>query len=126
MPSGLVYNPSLPQFGGRNGQALTLFQYERDLEAQRRAARAAAEAPGAGGNDPFAATRRLTDAITNYLNVEIARRFSNEILYGSSPTGSVDVGDVLIEYSRDGDILTVRISDDAGTTEVELPVIEMP
>ena len=121
----MVYSPTLPQFGGLNGQALSVLQYEQQLEDQRDAEReAAARAVQRELDGASSATRRLTDTITNYLNIEIARRISDEILGGESSSGAFLIGGgVTVSYSRDGGKLAVTIIDSNGETTVELPDI---
>lgn len=122
----MVYSPSLPQFGGMNGQALSVLQFEQQLEDRRDAERAAsareAERALASASAP---ARRLTDTITNYLNVEIARRISSEILDGDRQSNTIGIdGGVTISYVRDAGNVVVTILDGVGgETTVTLPDI---
>jgi hypothetical protein len=122
----MTYSPTLPQFGGGNGQAFELLKFEKqgaDAEKAKAAALLAAVERAANQTATTNADR-LVAAITNYLNVEIARRFSIEILDGDAPTGNFTVGDVTIGYTRSDGFLSLVISDRNGSTTIELPVVE--
>ena len=122
----MVYSPTLPQFGGLNGQALSVLQFEKQLEDQRDAEQEAAAREAQRELDAASsATSRLTDTIINYLNIEIARRISDEILGGNSSFGEFFVGDgVTVSYDRLDGKLSVTVSDINGSsTRVELPDI---
>lgn len=116
----------LPQFGGGNGQALDILKFEKQGADSQKARIASALAAEERANNLTVTTNadRLVAAITNYLNVEIARRFSMEILDGDAPTGNFKVGDVSIEYIRSDGILNLVITDGSGSTTIELPVVE--
>jgi hypothetical protein len=121
----MTYAPSLPQFGGNNFQALEILKFEKagsDAEKARIAA-ALAAADRAANATVTTNADRLVAAISNYLNVEIARRFSLEILDGTQPSGNFKVGDVTIGYTRSDGILSLVISDVNGSTAIELPVV---
>lgn len=122
----MTYSPTLPQFGGGNGQAFELFKFEKQsADAEKAQAAAALAAAERAANQTVTTNAdRLVAAITNYLNVEIARRFSTEILDGDAPTGNFTVGDVTIEYIRSDGILSLVIIDGNGSTTIELPVVE--
>jgi hypothetical protein len=122
----MTYSPTLPQFGGGNGQAFELLKFEKQsADAEKaRAAAALAAAERAANQTVTTNADRLVAAITNYLNVEIARRFSIEILDGDAPTGNFTVGDVTIEYTRSDGILSLVIIDGNGSTTIQLPVVE--
>ncbi|MBI6629181.1 hypothetical protein JAO82_04725 [Pontibaca sp. S1109L] len=126
MTAELTYAPKLPQFGGHNAQAFNILTYEKQREdaekAKIAAARAAAEREA--NRKVVTNTDRLVASITNYLNVEIARRFSTEVLSGSAPSGSITVGDVTIEYVRLDGIVNLVINDENGSTTIELPVVQ--
>ena len=122
----MTYAPRLPQFGGGNGQALGIVQFEKQsadaLKAKIEAALAAAEREA--NQVVTTDADRLIASITNFLNIEIARRFSTEILDGSAPSGTITVGNVSIGYVRADGILSLEISDGTGITVIELPVVE--
>ena len=121
----MTYKPMLPQFGGNNLQALDILKFEKagsDAEKARIAA-ALAAADRAANATVTTNADRLVAAISNYLNVEIARRFSLEILDGTEPSGNFKVGGVTIGYTRSDGILSLVISDVNGSTTIELPVV---
>jgi len=122
----MTYSPTLPQFGGGNGQAFEILKFEKQgADADKaRAAAALAAAERAADRTVTTNADRLVAAITNYLNVEIARRFSMEILDGDAPKGNFTVGDVTIEYIRSDGILSLVITDGNGSTTIELPVVK--
>ena len=122
----MSYSPMLPQFGGGNVQALDILKFEKQGADSQKARIAAALAAEERAKNLTVTTNadRLVAAITNYLNVEIARRFSMEILDGDAPTGNFTVGDVTIEYIRSDGILSLVITDGNGSTTIELPVVE--
>ena len=122
----MIYSPTLPQFGGGNGQALGIVQFEKqqiDARASR-AASALAALEREANRTVTTDADRLIATITNFLNVEIARRFSTEILSGDAPSGTISVGDVSIGYLRSDGFLSLEIDDGNGITIIELPVVE--
>ena len=122
----MTYTPTLPQFGGGNGQALGIVQFEKQ-QINARTARAAAALAALEREANRTVTTdadRLISSITNFLNVEIARRFSTEILSGDAPRGTISVGDVSIGYVRADGFLSLEIDDGNGITIIELPVVE--
>lgn len=122
----MTYAPTLPQFGGGNGQAIEILKYEKaraDADIARAAA-AVAALERASNRTVTTNADRLVAAITNYLNVEIARRFSLEILDGDAPAGNFSVGDVSIGYTRSDGFLSLVIADGNGSTTIELPVVD--
>ena len=122
----MTYSPTLPQFGGGNGQALGVVQFEKQQIDSRRAKRVAALAAVEREANRTVTTNgdRLIASITNFLNIEIARRFSNEILSGEEPSGTISVGNVSIGYVRSDGFLSLEIDDGNGITVIELPVVE--
>jgi hypothetical protein len=122
----MTYSPTLPQFGGRNGQAFEMLKFEKQGADAEKAREAAALAAAERAANPTVTTNadRLVAAVTNYLNAEIARRFSMEILDGDAPKGNFTVGDVAIEYVRLDGILSLVIIDGNGSTTIELPVVK--
>jgi hypothetical protein len=122
----MTYSPTLPQFGGGNGQALGIVQFEKQ-QIDARAARAASALAALEREANKTVTTdadRLIASITNFLNVEIARQFSTEILSGDAPSGTISVGDVSIGYLRSDGFLSLEIDDGNGITIIELPVVE--
>jgi hypothetical protein len=122
----MTYSPTLPQFGGGNGQALGIVQFEKQ-QIDARAARAASALAALEREANRTVTTdadRLISTITNFLNVEIARQFSTEILSGDAPSGTISVGDVSIGYLRSDGFLSLEINDGNGITTIELPVVE--
>ena len=122
----MTYSPTLPQFGGGNGQALGIVQFEKQ-QIDTRAARvvSALEALEREANRTITTDAdRMIASITKFLNVEIARQFSTEILSGDAPSGTISVGDVSIGYLRSDGFLSLEIDDGNGITIIELPVVE--
>jgi hypothetical protein len=122
----MTYSPTLPQFGGGNGQALGIVQFEKQqIDARASRAESALAALEREANRTVTTDAdRLIATITNFLNVEIARRFSTEILSGDAPSGTISVGDVSIGYLRSDGFLSLEIDDGNGITIIELPVVE--
>lgn len=122
----MTYSPTLPQFGGGNGQALGVVQFEKQqIDARRaRAAAALAALEREANRTVITDADRLIASITNFLNVEIARQFSTEILSGDAPSGTISVGDVSIGYVRSDGLLSLEIDDGNGVTIIELPVVD--
>ena len=122
----MTYSPTLPQFGGGNGQALGIAQFEKkQIDSQKARAASILAAIEREANRPIITDAdRLISSITNYLNVEIARRFANEVLSGDAESGMVSVGNVSIEYVRLDGLLRLEIDDGNGVSTIELPVVE--
>ena len=122
----MTYSPTLPQFGGGNGQALGITQFEKQQIDSRRAKAASilAALEREANRTVTTDADRLISSITNYLNVEIARRFSTEVLSGDAKRGMVSVGNVSIEYVRSDGLLSLEINDGNGISIIELPVVE--
>lgn len=122
----MTYSPTLPQFGGGNGQALGIAQIEKQqIDSRKSKAASILAALEREANRPVTTDAdRLISSITNYLNVEIARRFSNEVLSGDAESGKVSVGDVSIKYVRSKGLLSLEIDDGNGVSTIELPVVE--
>ena len=121
----MTYSATLPQFGGGNGQALGVVQFEKQqIDSRRaRAASALAALEREANRTVTTDADRLIATITNFLNVEIARQFSNEILSGDAPRGTISVGNVSIGYIRSDGLLSLKIDDGNGITTIELPVV---
>ena len=122
----MTYSPTLPQFGGGNGQALGIAQFEKQQIDSRKAKAASilAALEREANRTVTTDADRLIASITNFLNVEIARQFSSEILSGNAPTGNIAVGNVSIGYVRSDGYLVLEIDDGNGTTIIELPVMD--
>lgn len=121
----MTYSPTLPQFGGGNGQALGVVQFEKQqIDGRKaRAASALAALEREANRTVTTDADRLIASITNFLNVEISRQFSTEILSGDAPNGTISVGDVSIGYLRSDGLLSLEIDDGNGVTTIELPVV---
>jgi hypothetical protein len=122
----MTYSPTLPQFGGGNGQALGIVQFEKQ-QIDARAARAASALAALEREANETVTTdadRLIASITRFLNVEISRQFSEEVLYGDAPRGTISVGNVSVGYVRSDGFLNLEIDDGNGITTIELPVVE--
>ena len=122
----MTYSPTLPQFGGGNGQALGIAQFEKQQIDSRKAKAASilAALEREANRTVTTDADRLISSITNYLNAEIARRFANEVLNGNAQRGNVSVGNVSIEYVRSDGLLSLEIDDGNGVSIIELPVVE--
>lgn len=122
----MTFSLTLPQFGGGNGQALSVVQFEMQQIDSRRARAVVALSVLEREANPTVMrdADRLIATITNFLNVEIARRFSTEILNGNAPSGTISVCNVSIEYVRSDGFLSLEIDDGIGITIIELPVVE--
>lgn len=122
----MTYSLTLPQFGGGNGQALSVVQFEMQQIDSRRARAVVALSVLEREANPTVMrdADRLIATITNFLNVEIARRFSTEILNGNAPSGTISGCNVSIEYVRSDGFLSLEIDDGIGITIIELPVVE--
>lgn len=122
----MTYSPTLPQFGGGNGQALGIAQFEKkQIDSRKARAASILAAIEREANRPVITDAdRLISSITNYLNVEIARRFANEVLSGDAESGMVSVGNVSIAYVRLDGLLRLEIDDGNGVSTIELPVVK--
>ena len=120
----LQYRPSLPQFGGMNGQALTILQFEKQLTDSRVAKEEAIKREAdrlANQKDPTP-TELLVASLTRSLNSQIANRITEDILNGVAVADEFQLGDVTIGYVRaDDGTITVTITDENGETVVSVP-----
>ena len=120
----LQYKPNLPQFGGLNGQALTILQFEKQITDSRIAKEEAAKREAdrlANQKDPTP-TELLVASLTRSLNSQIANRITEDILNGISTQDTFYLGDVTIGYVRaDDGTVTVTITDTNGETVVSVP-----
>ena len=134
--AGMTYSPVLPQFGGTNGQAMGMLQYEVSLkaaaEAKTKAAAAAIQAAidgearrvasAAEAAAKLAAAPTSTDRLIAALSSAIQTRLANsyaDIIFATSDTSgaqTIQLEDTSIVYSRTGGVLTLGITDDAGQT----------
>lgn len=133
----LRYTPVLPQFGGSNGQALSILQYEASLKAAAiatakaeqaaferalaasAAAAAAAEAI-ANGEVPASttptATDRLIAALSSAIQVRLANSYADQIFdsFDTSGPQTIVLDGTEIIYARTDGVLTITIVDDAN------------
>jgi hypothetical protein len=118
----MSYKPVLPQFGGTNGQALTVLQFDRSLQsaadAERRAAALALERAMAPARSPTTSTDKLISAIEAALQVRLANEYANQIFTNidTEVPVSIELGETTITYSRTDGFLTIDIIDDVGVT----------
>jgi hypothetical protein len=118
----MSYKPVLPQFGGTNGQALTVLQFDRSLQsaadAERRAAALALERAMAPARSPTTATEKLISAIEAAMQVRLANEYANQIFNNidTEVPVSIELGETTITYSRTDGFLTIDIVDDVGAT----------
>lgn len=122
----LSFQPILPQFGGNNGQTLTVLQYEKQLADAKKARRdaLARELERQALADANASTpaSRLVDTLTNQLQFRLAQGFADEILNGAL-SGAFDLGGTLLEYTRIDGVLAVTITEPGkDPITIELPV----
>lgn len=125
--AGMQYNPVLPQFGGLNGQALQILQFEKGLADARKAREDAARRSAAAtvARTEKSAADRLLDTITNTLRYQISQNITDEILDGAQLANTFNLGDGLsIAYVRDAGRVELVITDAiAGeTTEITIPL----
>lgn len=121
----LSYGPVLPQFGGTNGQALGVLQYEAQLEASA-ASKAKADQAAVDRElalslkkDPTA-TDRLISSLTSALQVRLANSYADQI-FATNDTNqpvSIKLDGTDITYSRVNGLLTVSIEDGVNATTV--------
>lgn len=122
----LMFQPLLPQFGGNNGQAFSVLQYE---ESQRKAETSAREArerelerQRRTEENASSPTDRLVDTLTNQLQYRLAQGFADEILTGAT-SNTFDLGGTILEYTRVDGILSVTITElGSDPVTIELPV----
>jgi hypothetical protein len=118
----MSYSPVLPQFGGINGQALTVLQFDRSLQsaadAEKQAAALALERAMAPASSPATATDKLISAIEAAMQVRLANQYANQIFTNidTDEPVSIELGETTITYSREDGYLTIEIIDDVGAT----------
>jgi hypothetical protein len=118
----MSYSPVLPQFGGTNGQALTVLQFDRSLQsaadAEKQAAALALERAMAPASSPTTATDKLISAIEAAMQVRLANQYANQIFTNidTEVPVSIELGETTITYSRTDGFLTIDIIDDVGAT----------
>ena len=120
----LDYKPNLPQFGGVNGQNLTILQFEKQLSDSRVAKQDALrrEMERLKNQSDSTPTDLLVSSLTRSLNSKIASRITDDILNGDSSEQEFLLGDVLIRYVRGEDgMITVTIDDGTGETRISIP-----
>jgi hypothetical protein len=118
----MSYSPVLPQFGGTNGQALTVLQFDRSLQsaadAEKRTAALALERAMAPASSPTTATDKLISAIEAAMQVRLANQYANQIFQNIDTEApvSIELGETTITYSREDGFLTIEIIDGVGLT----------
>lgn len=120
--AGMSYSPVLPQFGGTNGQALTVLQFDLQLQsaadAKKKADTLALERAMAPARLPTTATDKLISSIEAALQVRLAYAYADQIFTNIDTEGpvSIELGETTITYSRTNGYLTIDIIDDVGAT----------
>jgi hypothetical protein len=117
----IAYSPVLPQFGGTNGQALTVLQYDLQLksaaDAKKKAEALALAKAMEPVKPPVTSTDRLISSIEAALQVRLANNYA-EIIFatGDTPNGldgvDIPIGDTTINYRRVDGELNIVIKDD--------------
>jgi hypothetical protein len=118
----IAYSPVLPQFGGTNGQALTILQYDLQLQsaddAKKKAAALALQKAMEPPKPPVTATDRLISSIEAALQVRLANNYAEEIFGEGNTVGDdgvdITLGETIINYRRVDGYLTIKITDDFG------------
>jgi len=118
----MSYSPVLPQFGGNNGQALTVLQFDLQLQnaadAKKKAAALVLERAMAPAKSPTTATDKLISSLEAALQVRLAHAYADQIFTNidmATPV-SIVLGETTITYSRTDGFLTINIIDDVGAT----------
>jgi hypothetical protein len=112
----------LPQFGGTNGQALTVLQFDLQLQsaadAEKKAAALALESAMAPATSPTTATDKLISSLEAALQVRLAYAYADQIFTNIDTAApvSIELGETTITYSRTDGYLTIDIIDDVGAT----------
>lgn len=116
----MSYSPVLPQFGGTNGQALTVLRFDLQLQsaadAKKKADALALEKAMAPARAVTTSTDRLISSLEAALQVRLANSYADQI-FNTADTDvpvSIQIGDTTITYSRIDGYLTIDIIDDAG------------
>jgi hypothetical protein len=118
----MEYNPVLPQFGGANGQALTVLQFNLQLQsaadAKERAAALDLARAMEPAKPPVTATDRLILSIEAALQVRLANNYAEQIFgdFDTEVPVSIELGDTVITYARTDGYLTIDIIDDFGAS----------
>lgn len=118
----IAYSPVLPQFGGTNGQALAVLQYDLQLQsaadAKKTAAALALKKAMEPPKPPVTATDRLISSIEAALQVRLANNYAEEIFGEGNTVGEngvdITLGGTVINYKRVDGYLTINIEDDFG------------
>jgi hypothetical protein len=114
----LNYVLQSPSFGGTNGTALQMAQFNQSLVAQQAAAKAAA-AKQAIPPDPNAA---FVNAIISQLNGIVAQTIAQKIANSTNgQAGTIQSGNVTITYVNSDGQLSVTITTPTGTTTLTIP-----
>ena len=103
----IAYSPVLPQFGGSNGQALQVLQYDLQLQsaadAKIKAAALALKKAMEPARKPITSTDRLISSIEAAMQARLANNYA-ELIFADGDTGGakeIKVGDTVISYDRD-------------------------
>lgn len=123
----ISFQPTLPQFGGSNGQALTVLQYEKQIEdakvAKKDALARELERAALAAANASTPSSRLVDTLTNQLQFSLAQGFADEILNGAL-SGVFNLGGTSLAYTRIDGILAVTITEPGkDPITIELPVV---
>jgi hypothetical protein len=116
----MSYSPVLPQFGGSNGQALTILQFDLQLqnadEAKKRAEALALERAMAPPKSLPTATDKLISSLEAALQARLAYAYADQIFTNidTEVPVSINLGETTIIYSRINGYLTIDIIDDFG------------
>jgi hypothetical protein len=116
----MSYSPVLPQFGGTNGQALTVLQFDLQLQsaadAEEEAAALALERAMAPATPPRTSTDKLISSIEAALQARLAFSYADQIFTNIDTAApvSIELGETTITYSRTDGFLTIDIIDDVG------------
>ncbi|MGO4917809.1 curli assembly protein CsgF [Pseudogemmobacter sp. W21_MBD1_M6] len=116
----MSYSPVLPQFGGTNGQALTVLQFDLQLQsaadAKKEADALALENAMAPPKAVTTSTDRLISSLEAALQVRLAHSYADQIFntVDTDVPVSIQIGDTTITYSRIDGYLTIDIIDDSG------------
>jgi hypothetical protein len=118
--AGIEYSPVLPQFGGNNGQALAVLQYDSKLQSAADAKIAAAASALEKALEPdipaLTATDRLILSIQSALQVRLANSYANQIFdtVDTAVPVTITLDATTITYDRTDGYLTIDIIDDFG------------
>ena len=114
----LNYTLQSPSFGGANGVALQMAQFNQSLVTQQAQAKAAA-AKASVAPDPNAG---FVNAIISQLNGIVAQTIAQKIANSTNgQAGTIQSGSVTITYINSDGQLSVTITTPTGTTTLTIP-----